>query len=148
MLNACGLVCFAISCRSPQSVRIKYNLLNNRCIAFLNFAINFFLNHILQIYSDLYFILPDPTNLQEIAKRTDNQHFRYTQPNYAQKVLRTSSCSATLRKIVVLRTSSSSAALRKIVVLRTSSCSASLRKILVLRTLMIGGFIEVGGDFV
>ena len=51
---------FAISCRSPQSARIKHNLLNNRCIAFLNFAINFFLNHILQIYSDLYFILPDP----------------------------------------------------------------------------------------
>ena len=135
-------MCFAISCRSPQSVRIKYNLLNNRRIAFLNFAINFFLNHILQIYSDLYFILPDPPNLQEIAKRTDNQHFRYTQPKYAQKVLRTSSSSA------VLRTSSSSATLRKILVLRTSSSSAALRKIVVLRTLMIGGFIEVGGDLV
>ena len=73
-------MCFAISCRSPQSVRIKYNLLNNRCIAFLNFAINFFLNHILQIYSDLYFILPDPPNLQEIAKHADNQHFHYSHP--------------------------------------------------------------------
>ena len=34
-------MCFAISCRSPQSVRIKYNLLNNRCITFLNFCKQF-----------------------------------------------------------------------------------------------------------
>ena len=87
----------------------------------------------LQKNNDLYFILPDPPNLQEIAKRTDNQHFRYTQPKYAQNVLRKSSCSAALRKILVLR---------------KSSCSATLRKIVVLRMLMIGGFIEVGGDFV
>ena len=53
---------------------------------------------IMQKYNDLYFILPDPPNLQEIAKRADNQHFRYTQPKYAQKVLRTSSSSAALRK--------------------------------------------------
>ena len=40
---------------------------------------------IMQKYNDLYFILPDPPNLQEIAKRADNQYFRYSRPKPAQK---------------------------------------------------------------
>ena len=108
----------------------------------------FFKKHILQISCDLYFILPDPPDLQEIAKHADNQHFHYSHPKPTpngaslvftlrwlrkKMVLRSSSRYAALHKRMVLRSSSRYAALRKRMVLRSSSRYAALRKRMVLR---------------
>ena len=83
----------------------------------------FFKKHILQISSDLYFILPDPPNLQEIAKHADNQHFHYSHPkptpNGASLVFMLRSAA---HKKMVLRSSSRYAALRKRKVLRKILC--------------------------
>ncbi len=64
-------MCNAISCRLPQSARIKYNLQIDRDITYLNYFIFLLKKAIVQINNNLYFILADPPILQEIAKRVD-----------------------------------------------------------------------------
>ena len=152
MLTICGSARFAISCRSPPSARIKYNILIKWYLSFSKHFYFFFKKHILQISSDLYFILPDPPNLQEIAKHADNQHFHYSHPkptpNGASLVfmLRCAAQKNGASLVFTLRCAAQKNGaslvftlrwLRKKMVLRSSSCCAAHKKMVLRKKLCL-----------